>query len=134
MSKLTVLLSSFVVAVVLLSGRTEAAVVEVDVTIKAVNPQARGITVVYKTDLGEKTIELDVSRKAEITLNGNSDSLASLGPGLKAKVSYDKELGRRYEDRGDRNSGRRQTAGVGGTFGTQRRDERMTMLGFRRTG
>ncbi len=45
-----------------------AAVVTVEVTIKAINPQTRGITVVYETELGETTIELDVSRKAKITV------------------------------------------------------------------
>lgn len=68
------------------------AAVTVDVTIKAVNPQARGITVVYKTELGEKTIELDVSRKAEITVNEKEGTLDSLCAGLKAKVVYDKDL------------------------------------------
>jgi hypothetical protein len=76
----------------LVSLPVHAAVVTVDVTTKAVNPQARGITVVYRTELGEKTIELDVSRKAEITVNGKEGTLDSLGPGLKAKVSYDREL------------------------------------------
>ena len=77
---------------ILMEQSNQAAVVEVDVTIKAVNPQSRGITVVYKTDLGEKTIELDVSRKAEITVNGKEGSLDSLKPGQKAKVTYEKEL------------------------------------------
>ena len=70
----------------------QAAVVTVDVTIKSVDAKARGITVVYETTLGQKTIELDVSRKAEITVNGKEGTLDSLGEGLKAKVSYDKDL------------------------------------------
>jgi hypothetical protein len=72
--------------------RVQAAVVTVDVTIKTVNPQSRGITVVYKTELGEKTIELDVSRKAEVTVNGKEGALDSLGQGLQAKVTFDKDL------------------------------------------
>lgn len=69
-----------------------AAVVEVDVTIKSVDAKGRSIAVVYKTELGNKTIDLDVSRKAGISLNDKPDTLESLGGGLKAKVSYDKEL------------------------------------------
>jgi hypothetical protein len=81
------LLLSFIVPV-----PAHAAVVTVDVTIKAVNPQSRGITVFYKTELGEKSIELDVSRKAEITVNGKEGTLDSLGQGLQAKVTFDKDL------------------------------------------
>ena len=78
--------------VLLASASTQAAVVTVDVTINAVNLQGRGITVTYKTELGEKSIELDVSRKAEITVNGKEGSLDSLGQGLQAKVTFDKDL------------------------------------------
>ena len=87
-----VVLGVFALAASLASASTQAAVVTVDVTIKAVNLQARGITVVYKTELGEKTIELDVSRKAEITVNGKEGTLDSLGPGLTGKVAFDKDL------------------------------------------
>lgn len=90
--KLRAVLAGISVAILALSQSAQAAVVTVDVTIKAVNPQARGITVVYRTELGERTIELDVSRKAEITVNGKAGTLDSLGPGLKGKVSYDKDL------------------------------------------
>lgn len=89
--KLTLALA-LMVACLFSSQTAPAAVVTVDVTIKAVNSQARGITVFYKTELGEKNIELDVSRKAEVTVNEKEVTLDSLGPGLKAKVSYDKEL------------------------------------------
>jgi hypothetical protein len=85
-------LGMLTLSALLVSLPVQAAVVTVEVTIKAVNSQARGITVVYKTELGEKTIELDVSRKAEITVNGKGGTLDSLGPGMKAKVSYDKDL------------------------------------------
>jgi hypothetical protein len=90
--KRAAILGVFVLSVFATSLPAQAAIVTVDVMIRAVNPHARGITVLYKTDLGEKIIELDVSRKAEITVNGKKGTLDSLGPGLKAKVSYDKEL------------------------------------------
>jgi len=62
----------------------------VEVTIQSVKPKE--ITVAYKTNLGEKTITLDVSRKATITLNGEEATLESLGQGQKATVEYNKEL------------------------------------------
>ena len=77
---------------VLVVNAVQAAVVEVEVTLKSVDVKARGITVVYETKLGQKTIELDVSRKAEIAVNGKEGSLDSLKPGQKAKVTYEKEL------------------------------------------
>jgi len=92
MSKLTVIFGSFIVAVFLFSQLAEAAVVEVDVTVKAVDVKARGITVTYETKLGQKSIDLDVSRKAEITINGESGTLESVKPGQKAKVVFEKEL------------------------------------------
>jgi hypothetical protein len=79
-------------AFILMEHSVQAAVVEVEVTIKSVDAKARGITVTYETKAGQKTIELDVSRKAEITVNGTSGTLDSLRPGQKAKVSYEKEL------------------------------------------
>ena len=66
--------------------------VSVEVTIQSVKPEAKEITVGYKTNLGDKSITLDVSRKAEITLNGEQTTLESLGPGLTATVEYHKEL------------------------------------------
>lgn len=82
----------FAVGCLVFTNAGHAAVVTVDVTIQSINPQTRGITVVYDAGLGEKSIDLDVSRKAEITVNGKEATLDSLGPGLKAKVSYDKDL------------------------------------------
>jgi hypothetical protein len=67
-------------------------VVTVDVTIKAVDARARGITVNYDSKGKQKTIDLDVSRKAEITINGETGKLDSLKPGQKAKVAYEKEF------------------------------------------
>lgn len=64
----------------------------VEVTIQAVKPEAKEITVTYKTSLGEKPITLDVSRKAEITLNGEVATLESLGSGQKGTIEYNREL------------------------------------------
>ncbi|MBN1588099.1 MAG: PDZ domain-containing protein [Pirellulales bacterium] len=66
--------------------------VTVQVTIQSVNADARQILVRYETRSGQKTISLDVSRKAEITINGEKATLGLLAGGLKAKVDYHKDL------------------------------------------
>ena len=100
--------ATFFLASLFLGSSTLAAVVTVEVTIKAINPQTRGITVVYETDLGETTIELDVSRKAKMTVNAEEGTLA----GQKAKVSYDKYLAvvTKIEATGERVAKRAETA------------------------
>ena len=90
MKNVTIVLSTFVL--LLFCQTVQAAAVTVDVTIKSVDTKARGITVGYETKLGQKSIDLDVSRKATITINGESGSFDSLRPGQKAKVTYEKEL------------------------------------------
>jgi hypothetical protein len=90
--KFRIAFGTSVLTALFLTSSVRAAVVTVDVTIKAVNPQSRGIAVIYTAGAEEKAIELDVSRKAEIIVNEKEGTLTSLGPGMKAKVSYDKEL------------------------------------------
>jgi len=80
------------VLTVLLVNQVARAAVEVEVTIKSVDLQSRQITVAYKTTSGPKTIDLDVSRKAEITANGKTVSLDALKSGDHAKIAYEKEL------------------------------------------
>ncbi len=92
MLKRTVAQSVFVFVLLLICQIAKAAVVEVDVTIKTVDVKARGITVTYETKLGQKSIDLDVSRKAEIMVNGKPGKLDAVRPGQKAKVSFEKEL------------------------------------------
>jgi hypothetical protein len=92
MFKLAAIHVLFALAGLLLSQQAEAAVVEVDVTIKSVDAKARGITVTYETKTGQKSIDLDVSRKATITINGSDATLDALRPGQKAKVAFEKEL------------------------------------------
>jgi hypothetical protein len=77
----------------LLIGETgQATTVTVDVKIKAVDAKARGITVIYEAKSGQKTIELDVSRKAEISVNGKAATLDTIKTGQKATVSYETDL------------------------------------------
>jgi hypothetical protein len=92
MSKRTFAQSIIFLVLLLVCHKTQAAVVEVDVTLKSVDAKARGITVAYETKGTQKSIDLDVSRKAKITINGKDGTLDSLKPGQKAKVSYEKEL------------------------------------------
>ena len=77
----------------LLTPATIAQTSQVEVTIQAVKPEAKEITVGYKTNLGDKAITLDVSRKAEITLNGEEAELEALVPGLSATIEYNREFG-----------------------------------------
>ncbi|MCE5302618.1 MAG: hypothetical protein LLF97_05850 [Planctomycetaceae bacterium] len=72
--------------------RTEAAVVEVDVTVKAIDRESRQISVTYETKEGSKTIDLDVCRKVTIIINGKPGTLDSVKSGQKATVTYDREL------------------------------------------
>jgi hypothetical protein len=69
-----------------------AAVVDVDVTIKSVDATARTISVTYEVNSVDNTIDLDVSRKAEIMLNGKATTLNSIKPTQKATISYEKEF------------------------------------------
>jgi hypothetical protein len=77
---------------ILVARSAEAAVVEVEVTVKSVDAKARGITVNYEVSGKPKSIDLDVSRKAAITVNGKQGTLDAVKPGQKAKVSFEKDL------------------------------------------
>ena len=85
-------LSSVVLCGLLVCQSAQGAAVEVEVTIKSVDLQSRQITVAYQTKNGQKTIDLDVSRKAEITANGKTVSLDALKPGDQAKVTFEKDV------------------------------------------
>lgn len=86
------LLSATALVVVLTAHAISAEVVTVECTINSVEPPTRSITVTYKAGAADKTIKLDVSRKVELTLNGQVASLDSLGAGLKATIGYNREL------------------------------------------
>lgn len=92
MPKPIVVLCSFAIAVFVLPQPAPAAVVEVDITITAVDAKAREITVGYESKTWQKTIQLVLASKAEITLDGKQATLEAVKPGQKASVSFDKEL------------------------------------------
>ena len=92
MSKISVVLGVIVLSVFLVLLSARAAVVEVDITIKDVDPQSRQITVTYDARGKQKEKQLDVSRRAEITASGKLASLDALKSGDQATVSFDKEL------------------------------------------
>jgi hypothetical protein len=92
MTKVAVAFTFLIILGLLVSNPVRAALVEVDVTIEAVDAKTRGVTVSYHTNLRQKSIDLDVSRRAEITVNGVSGTLDSLRPGQRAKVTYENEL------------------------------------------
>ena len=91
MCRVVIAISSIVLCGLLLFQEGRAAVVEVAVTIKSVDLQSRQITVAYKTTSGPKIIDLDVSRRADITVAGASGTLKLLTPGQKITVSYENE-------------------------------------------
>ncbi len=62
------------------------------VTLESVTPESRGIVVSYTAGAETHNLSLDVSRKAEITLNGSQVALASLGPQQEVMLEYDKRL------------------------------------------
>jgi hypothetical protein len=80
------------IACIFIASPCVAAVATVEVTIKSVNADSRSITVLYESGSGQKATDLDVARRAEITINGKPAALDTLGAGSRAKVSYDKDL------------------------------------------
>jgi hypothetical protein len=90
MSKL--ILASVTLLALVVYQSAQASVVEVEVTIKNIDLESRQITVAYQTKNGQKTIDLDVSRRAEITSNGAAISLDTVKAGDQATVTYEKEL------------------------------------------
>jgi hypothetical protein len=77
---------------ILLSSSAQSATVEVEVTIKSVDVKARGITVGYESPTWQKTIQLVVAPKAEISVDGKPGTIESLKVDQKAAVLFDKEL------------------------------------------
>ncbi len=65
---------------------------EVDVVIKSVDAKGRSITAEYTVKDEKKSIDLDVSRKAEISVNGKDTKLDAVKSGQTAKIVYDKDL------------------------------------------
>jgi len=83
---------AFLLACPMLTSIAYAQTTTVEVTIQSVKPEAKEVTVEYQIATGEKSITLDVSRKAEITLNGEASSLELLGAGLTATIEYNREF------------------------------------------
>ena len=76
----------------LLTQTAIAQIITVDVTIEEVKPEAHGITVSYNVGNEKKTITLDVSRKAVITVKGAETTLEGITPGDTAKIEFHKDL------------------------------------------
>jgi hypothetical protein len=86
-------LSPLVTLVALLTAHAFGAdVASVQCTIKSVDPTTRSVTVAYTVGTAEKSITLDVSRNANITIKGQEATLDALTAGDKATVEYNKEL------------------------------------------
>jgi hypothetical protein len=65
-----------------------ADIVTIEVTIKSVDAKGRTITAPRKG----KTLELDVSRKAEVIINSKAGKLDDLAAGQKAKIDFETTL------------------------------------------
>ncbi|MGE0608040.1 MAG: PDZ domain-containing protein [Pirellulales bacterium] len=73
------------------AGSARAEIVEIEVTIKSVDARDRSITVV-RSSKKSKQLDLEVSRKARITIDGESASLDDIEPGQTATISFETEL------------------------------------------
>lgn len=76
--------ASALLLALLVVDAAHAAIVTVDGSIKLVDAEKRTITVQTKA----KTLELDVSRKAKVSVKGIAAKLDSLKAGQKVKISY----------------------------------------------
>lgn len=92
MLKRVLAISAFLVAVTTIPQRTDAAIIEVSVTLSAVETQSHEITVAYEAKGEHTTATLKVSSNAEIIVNGRYVTLESVTPGLRARVSFDNTL------------------------------------------
>lgn len=68
-----------------------AAEITVDGTLKAIDVATRMITVVPKK-VGEKPLEIEVGRKAEITVDGKAAALKAIQVGQEVTITYDDKL------------------------------------------
>jgi hypothetical protein len=79
---------SAVVSFLFVTSAVHAEVVTIDGTIRSVDTKKRTITV----ETGSKTLTLDMTSKAKISVEGKEGSLDSLKPGQKIKLSYHDKL------------------------------------------
>lgn len=91
-SRLNLLTTCFGIAIILAGSGVQAEVVSIDVTIKAIDAKDRSITVTKTTKSQSKDIELEVGKKAKVSLDGKEATLDSLKPGQKASISYESDL------------------------------------------
>ncbi|HWL08414.1 MAG TPA: DUF1080 domain-containing protein [Planctomicrobium sp.] len=70
----------------------QAEVITVDVTVKAIDVKGRSITVAKISKAPTKDLELDISKKAEILVDGKAASLDAVKPGLRISISYETGL------------------------------------------
>ena len=66
--------------------------ITIDVTVKAIDTKSMTITVAKVSGPKEKTLQLDISKKAKISINGKDAPLGNVRPGQKAVISYDSGL------------------------------------------
>ena len=73
MKKVAVVLGWFAITNLFVVQSAQAAVVEVDVTVKSVDAKARGITVIHETKLGTKASTWMSVEKSRLRSTGNRE-------------------------------------------------------------
>ena len=69
-----------------------AEIVTIDVVIKSVDTESRSITVTKNSGAKSKDLQLEVGKKAKVSVNGNPVTLEDIKSGVKASVAYESDL------------------------------------------
>lgn len=80
------------IVLVMVASHVQGEIVTIDVTVKAIDPKERTITVTKTSKTKSKDIELEIGKKAKISHDGKDAALDSIKPGQKVSVSYETEL------------------------------------------
>lgn len=69
-----------------------AEIVTINVVIKSVDTESRSITVTKNSGAKSKDLQLEVGKKAKVSVNGNPVTLEDIKSGVKASVAYESDL------------------------------------------
>ena len=69
-----------------------AEIVTIDVVIKSVDAESRSITVTRNPGAKSKDLQLEVGKKAKVSVDGNLVTLEDIKSGVKASVAYESDL------------------------------------------
>jgi hypothetical protein len=74
------------------SANAVAEIVTIDVVIKSVDAESRSITVTKNSGAKSKDLQLEVGKKAKVSVDGNPATLKDIEIGVKASVAYESDL------------------------------------------